>query len=148
MKHVNITRGDLNSKFQISNREASSFVEAAVVNQYDSFRTSFTDTNKFDVKGAGDTVVEVKHCFKRMSDGNKGRFRLFKKQHDYLVRYDRDKTAFYVLVLVDAKNLRMSMIRQKPAAIGSIIGSRGGWNNSGHASNDKEYKLPWGIYFD
>jgi len=147
MKHVNLRRSD-GDKFQRSNREASGFVETEVVQAYAGFRSSFTDTNKFDIKGAGDTIGEVKHCFRRLSDGSKGRFRLFKKQHDYLVRYDRRDSAFYVFVLVDLDNLRLSMVRQKPSAVGSIIGARGGWNRSGHAQNDKEYKLPWGVYFE
>jgi len=146
MKHVNLSRGDLD-KFQRNNREASSFVESRVVSAYSGFKSAITDTDRYDITGSGDTIGEVKHCFKRLSNGNRGRFRLFKPQHDYLVRYDRDKTAYYVLVLVDPDNRRMSMIRQKPAAVGRIVGSRGGWHRSGHTAG-KQHKLPWGIYFD
>jgi len=146
MKQVSISRRDLD-KFQRSNREASSFVEGEVVRAYSGFKSSFTDTDNYDIAGSGDTVGEVKHCFRRLSDGSKGRFRLFKPQHDYLVRYDRRATAYYVLVLVEPDRGRMRMIRQKPAALGRIVGARGGWHRSGHTAG-KQHKLPWGVYFD
>jgi hypothetical protein len=146
MKVVNISRRDLDN-FQRSNREASSFVEAEVVGAYSGFTSAFTDTDQYDIVGSGDTVAEVKHCFRRLSDGKKGRFRLFKPQHDFLVRYDRRATAYYVLVLVEPDNQRLKMIRQKPAAVGRIVGARGGWNKSGHTAG-RQHKLPWGVYFD
>ena len=146
MKVVNITRRDLD-RTQRSNRAASSFIESEVVAAYSGFKNSFTDTNKYDIAGSGDTIGEVKHCFRRLSNGSKGRFRLFKPQHDYLVRYDRDATAYYVFVLIEPDRGRLRMIRQKPAAVGRIVGARGGWHRSGHSAG-KQHKLPWGIYFD
>jgi len=150
MKTVSISRNDLD-RLQRPNREVSSFIESRVVSAYDGFTSSFTDSADFDIQGKGETVGEVKHALTRHtkedgSKGGKGRFRIFKSQHDALTRYDRRENAYYVFVLVDPDDMVLFMSRQKPATVGNIIGSRGGFYTATHNAGP-DHKLPWEVFF-
>ena len=150
MKTVSISRGDLD-RLQRPNREVSSFIESRVVSAYDGFTSSFTDSADFDIQGKGDTVGEVKHALTRHTredgtEGGKGRFRIFKSQHDALTRYDRRENAYYVFVLIEPEDMVLRMSRQKPATVGNIIGSRGGFYTASHNAGP-DHKLPWEVFF-
>ena len=150
MKTVSISRGDLD-RLQRPNRAVSSFVESRVVSAYDGFTSAFTDSGDYDIQGKGNTIGEVKHALRRhMKEGGgvggKGRFRIFKSQHDALVRYDRRENAYYVFVLIEPDDMVLRMVRQKPATVGNIIGSRGGFYAASHNAGP-DHKLPWEVFF-
>lgn len=128
------------------NRDDGSLAEELVVEEYQAFTSDFTDADTHDLVTDSDGWVEVKSTFVELSNGAAGRFRLWKEQHEGLVRKDQDGTAWYVFVLYDPADGEARMTRRKPAAIGRSIGARGGWNRSGHPSG-KQYKLPWEAVF-
>jgi len=117
---------------------------AADAYDYNAFLTAdYYDAKRKD----SESVIEVKSCLSELSSGAAGRFRLFKGQHDKLVRYDREESARYAFVLFTPDDRQAEMILKKPANVGRLIGSRGGWNQSGHESQGKQIKLPWGEFF-
>jgi hypothetical protein len=97
----------------------------------------------FDLANENGSVLECKSAQSELANGEDGRFRLFKSQHERLTRKDRNGSAFYVFVLFDVEErpITARMKRMNPADIGRSIGSRGGWYNAGHVAG-KEYKLP------
>jgi len=145
MKTVSISRNDLD-RLQRPNREVSSFIESRVVSAYAGFESAFTDSNDYDIQGKGDTIGEVKHTLRRHESGAKGRFRIFKSQHDALTRYDRRENAYYVFVLIEPGDMVLRMSRQKPATVGNMIGSRGGFYSASHNAGP-DHKLPWEVFF-
>lgn len=100
----------------------------------ENFDISNSDTGK---------LGECKSTATELSSGAKGRFRLFKNQHEKLLRADREGSARYVFVLFDVSGRPVvARLKQKvPSKIGRLIGARGGWNKSGHPSGP-QYKLP------
>jgi len=109
--------------------------------EYDGF--SRFRAEDFDLARESGAVAEVKSTAKRLSSGSKGRFRLFKPQHERLVRQDRDGSARYIFVLFDTstRNVTARLVSRQPADIGNTIGARGGWNQSGHSAG-QQHKLP------
>jgi hypothetical protein len=111
--------------------------------------STFKSSN-FDAARDSGAVLEVKSTTRRIGDEYpaRGRFRLFKRQHEKLVRRDRDGTAYYAFVLISTNTNPpgADMLRKKPADVGRRIGARGGWNQSGHASGPQA-KLPWSLFF-
>ena len=146
MKRVNLSRSDVNRRLQGNNREVSSFIESLVASNYHGISATPAGTTQYDLQGGEKSRIEVKHCLKRLSSGSKGRFRLFKKQHSALTRYNRTNTAYYVFVLIEPNERRANMKRKPPAEVGRLVGSRGGFNRSGHSSGP-QHKLPWGAIF-
>jgi hypothetical protein len=128
-------------------QEPSNLAERLAAGAYGFATISDTD---FDGRAGSGAVYEVKKASTEIQPGRGGRFRLFKDQHDRLVRHDRDGTAWYIFVLFDvSKNPPVAkMKRQAPAHIGRVIGARGGWFDSGHADKQKEKKLPIEAVFD
>lgn len=106
-------------------------------------------SERFDAARESGSVIEVKSTQFEHESGARGRFRLFKGQHESIVRYDRQESAFYVFALWDntARPSEVYLTRRKPAKVGRIIGARGGWNRSGHPSG-KQMKLPYSQFFD
>jgi len=145
MKTVRLTRSD-KDRLQRPNREVSSFVEGLVVSEYAGFESAFTDSLVYDIQGSGETVAEVKHALRRHEGGGKGRFRIFKQQHNALVRRDRQGTAYYVFVLISPQDNLLQMVRKKPSSVGRLIAGRGGFYIASHISGP-EHKLPWGEFF-
>jgi len=72
-----------------------------------------------------------------------GRFRLWKDQHEKLLRADRQGSAFYIFVLfaVSERPVTARLKRKNPADVGNMIGGRGGWYASGH-NKGKQHKVP------
>jgi len=145
MKTIRLTRSDKN-RLQRPNREVSSFIEQLVVTEYSDFESGFTDSSAYDIQGSGDTVAEVKHTLRRHTSGQKGRFRIFKQQHNGLVRRDRRGTAYYVFVLISPQDDLLQMVRKKPSSVGRLIAGRGGFYNASHNAG-QDHKLPWGEFF-
>jgi len=128
-------------------QEPSNLSERLAADAYDFSTVGASD---FDGRADSGAVYEVKETATTIKPGRGGRFRLFKDQHDRLVRHDRDGTAWYIFVLFDvSQNPPVAkMKRQKPAHIGRVIGARGGWFESGHEDKSKEKKLPIKAVFD
>ena len=103
----------------------------------------------FDLAKESGAVGEVKSTATRLENGNKGRFRLWKDQHEQLLQADRDGSARYVFVLFDvsSRDVTARLKTREPARIGRQIGARGGWNQSGHPSG-KQNKLPISAVFE
>jgi hypothetical protein len=102
----------------------------------------------FDAARETGAVLEVKSASVEISGGARGRFRLFKPQHDRLVARDRNGSATYVFVLWD-NTVRPSvayLTSRQPADVGRLIGGRGGWNRSGHPAG-KHQKIPYSEFF-
>jgi hypothetical protein len=114
----------------------------------DLYGYSMTRASNFDMARESGAVAEAKSCASRLESGNRGRFRLWKQQHDQLTRQDRNGSAFYVFILFDVSSrpVEAKGIRKKPAEVGRIIGARGGWNDSGHHQGPQR-KLPWSLFF-
>jgi len=143
MKTVRLDRSDE----RLYQRDPGSLAERLVGENYAAYSPGLAEN--FDLASKSGTVVEVKSTQSRLANGNKGRFRLFKGQHEKLVRTARGSGGYYVFVLVDVSGrpLRAQMVRRDPATIGRVVGARGGWNKSGHTAG-RQHKLPWGVYFD
>lgn len=109
----------------------------------------FTDSQWYDLEKDSGALGEVKSAASMLSNGNKGRFRLWKKQHSQLVRADREGTARYIFVLFDvsSRDVTAKLVEKKPSEIGRIIAGRGGFGASGHSSKGKQHKLPYRFVF-
>lgn len=109
---------------------------------------TFGASNFDGVRDSG-MVFEVKSTVTEYDNGARGRFRLFEDQHTELTRRDRTGAARYVFVLFDVSKRRPEalMVMKQPAKIGSRIGARGGWNQSGHPAG-RQNKLPYSVLFD
>lgn len=137
MKRYRLTRGD-ESNLQ---SDPGKLAERIAEGEYSSM--SRFGVQDFDLSTDDGQLGEVKSTATRLSAGQKGRFRLFKRQHERLLRADRKGSAWYVFVLYDVSErpLTARLVRKKPATIGNTIGARGGWNRSGHNSGP-QHKLP------
>jgi len=104
----------------------------------------FVDAPWYDGRRESGAVLEVKSALSSLANGADGRFRLWKEQHDRLVKHDRDGSARYAFVLFDVSSREpVAKLKQKqPADVGRIIGARGGWGPSGHDSQGEQHKLP------
>ena len=143
MKRYTLTRGDM----ETLQTDPGAFAETLVSEQYANY--SRFGVENFDVNSDSGKLGEAKSTATRLTSGAKGRFRLWKQQHDKLLRADRDGTARYVFVLFDTSErpVRARMKEQIPADVGRQIGARGGWNESGH-SMGKQHKLPYEAIFN
>jgi hypothetical protein len=145
MKSVTLSRSEQNRL----RGDSGELAERMATDAYAGY-SRFVDSDYYDGKRDSGAVIEVKSTLTRLSGGQKGRFRLWKAQHERLLRHDRDGTAGYVFVLFDVgRNPPVArMAKRKPARIGRQVGARGGWNRSGHASQGKQHKLPIEAVFD
>lgn len=102
-----------------------------------------TPSDDFDGESDSGAVYECKSTATELSGGQSGRFRLWKKQHERLVRRDRGGTAYYIFVLFDVSQRPpvARMKRKKPAKIGRVVAGRGGFYSSGHATKGQQHKL-------
>jgi hypothetical protein len=137
MKRYTFTRGDMENYQDDPGKVAERIVESEYANL-----TRFGVEN-FDLSSDEGQLAEVKSTQTTLANGNAGRWRLWKDQHEKLLRADREGTARYVFVLVtvDARPLEAKMVQRIPADVGNKIGARGGWNESGHPSG-RQHKLP------
>jgi len=144
MKQYELSRGDMEQL----QKDPGDLAETLVSQNYNGY--SRFGVENFDVSD-NDTgkLGEVKSTATELESGNKGRFRLWKEQHDKLLRFDRKTTARYVFVLFDVSSrpVTAKMKQQIPAHVGNKIGARGGWNDSGH-NMGKQYKLPIEAVFE
>lgn len=143
MKRYELTRNEAN-RYQ---KDPGGLAEELVAQEYRGFTT--IGVENFDVsRNNNETLGEVKSTASRLGNGAKGRFRLWKNQHEKLLRYDNQYSTYYVFVLFDVGQRPpvARMKRQKPADVGNVIGGRGGWNRSGHTSG-RQYKLPYEAIF-
>lgn len=127
-------------------RDPGAYAEVLAEGEYAGYNRSLA--SDFDLANQSGSVIEVKSAQSELANGEAGRFRLFKDQHDRLVRQDREGSAFYVFVVFDVSSrpLTAVMKRANPADIGRSIGARGGWYNAGHTAG-AEYKLPISAVF-
>lgn len=139
-------------KIREGGRTAGSFATDLAASEYGYNR--FIDAPWFDArrKDTG-AVIEVKSTRKQIGIDYpaKGRFRLFKDRHEKRLQYDRENSAYYVFVLfdLDSEGPKVArMVRKKPAKVGHIIGSLGGWGPSGHKGEGKQHKIPISALFD
>lgn len=139
MKRVRLNRND---RRRLQGDDTGQLAQTLAAEEYASF-SEFRDSQQFDLATDSGTVVEVKSTLSVLANGNAGRFRLFKKQHEPLVRKDRSANAWYVFVLfdIDGPEPVAKMIRKAPADVGRVVGARGGWNRSGH-NQGMQHKLP------
>lgn len=86
------------------NRDTGAVAENIAASAYDRY-SAFQDSGEFDLATESGSIAEVKSTLSRLGNGNRGRFRLFKPQHEQLVRKDRDGSAFYIFVLFEISNL-------------------------------------------
>jgi hypothetical protein len=142
MKRYRLTRND---KAKLAT-DPGDLAEDIAVMEYDGY-TEFTDGADWHdaTKKNSDGVLEVKSAATVLESGEKGRFRLWKEQHEKLVEYDREESAFYVFVLFDVSrsDVRARMKRMSPADVGHKIAGFGGWYTSGHDSKGMQFKLPY-----
>lgn len=139
MKEYELTRSDT-KKLQ---RDSGALAERLVSEQYQNFARFGVEN--FDVQNdESGSLGEVKSTAEMIQSGEKGRFWLSKIQHEKLLRADRAGSAYYVFVLWDTSTSRPSarMVRKKPADVGYMVGSAGGWNSSGHHMGPHK-KLYW-----
>jgi hypothetical protein len=143
MKRHTLTRSERNDL----NRDTGAVAENIAAAAYDRY-SSFQDSREFDLATESGSIAEVKSTLTRLGNDNRGRFRLFKPQHEDLLQADRDGSAFYIFVLFDISSKPEALlIRKSPATVGRLLGARGGWNRSGHSAG-KQHKLPIGAIFD
>lgn len=146
MKRYRLTRND---KKKLAT-DPGELAEGIAVMEYDGY-TEFTgdadwhDATKKDSEG----VLEVKSAATMLENGEIGRFRLWKEQHEKLVRYDRDQSAFYVFVLFDVSrsDVTAQLKRMNPAGVGHKVRGFGGWYDSRHESKGEQFKLPYDSIF-
>lgn len=121
MKRYELTRGDMENL----QTDPGELAETLVAENYSGY--SLFGVENFDVSDNG-KLGEVKSTATQLTSGAKGRFRLWKSQHDKLLRADRNGTARYVFVLFDTSGrpVRARMKEQIPANIGNRIGARAG----------------------
>lgn len=136
MKRHTLSRSEMRNYQEDPGQVAERIVEGAYAN------LSRFGVENFDLS-SDEQLAEVKSTQTQLSNGNAGRWRLWKEQHEKLLRADREGTARYVFVLVDVADrpLRARMVQKVPADVGNQIGARGGWNASGHPSG-RQHKLP------
>ena len=139
MKRVRVTRTRRLSE------EPGSLAEDLVAEEYRDW-SSFEDAGQFDLARETGALAEVKSTatsIKNPGGQVSGRFRLYRGQHEALVEHDRVGSAWYFFVLYDVSERPpvARIVRKEPAQVGRIVGARGGWNDSGHAEIDEEYKL-------
>ncbi|RNJ25466.1 hypothetical protein Nmn1133_01340 [Halosegnis longus] len=143
MKRIYLSKGE---RRRLQRGEGGEVAEELVAHEYTDLSRDFRDHPTWDLNGASDdTVGQVKSTFEKIGESYPapGRFRVWKQQHESLLRKDRDDTAWYVFVLFapDGRDVLARMVRLKPATVGRRIGARGGWNDSGHEMGP-QYKLP------
>lgn len=138
-------------KIRAGGRESGSLAEGIAASEYGYNR--FVDAPWFDAKRKDSgAILEVKSTRRRVGIDYpaKGRFRVFKKRHEKRLRYDRDKSAYYVFVLFDLDSdgpKKALMVRKKPSDVGHIVGANGGWGPSGHKGEGKQHKIPISALF-
>ena len=144
MKRYELTRKEAGRGLS---EDSGELAERIVSEQYERF--SRFGVENFDVSTDSGQLGEVKSTATELPSGAKGRFRLFKNQHERLLRANREGSAKYVFVLFDVSGRPVvaRLKQQEPAKIGRQIGARGGWNQSGHPSGP-QYKLPISAVFD
>lgn len=143
MKRHTLTRSERNDL----NRDTGEVAEKVAEKAYTRY-SSFQESGSFDLATESGSIAEVKSTLSRLGNDNRGRFRLFKPQHEDLLQADRDGSAFYIFVLFDISSKPEALlIRKSPATVGRLLGARGGWNRSGHSAG-KQHKLPIGAIFD
>jgi hypothetical protein len=145
MKRVTLSR----TQRRKLSRDTGDVAEKIATDEYSGYNR-FLDASWYDGRRESGAVLEVKSALSTLDSGSSGRFRLWQEQHNKLVEYDRENTARYGFVLFDVDGRRpTALLKQKePAAVGRIIGARGGWYNSGHDSQGQQYKLPITAVFD
>ena len=139
MKRVTVTRTRRLSQ------EPGSLAEDMVAEEYREW-SGFEDAGRFDLARDTGALAEVKSTATSIDNPGgqvSGRFRLYRGQHESLLEHDRDGSAWYFFVLYDVSTRPpvARIVRKEPAQVGRIVGARGGWNDSGHAEIDEEYKL-------
>jgi hypothetical protein len=139
MKRYRLTDGEMKRLQNDSGELAEEIAEG----EYTGYGR-FHDSGPFDLAKESGAVAEVKSTATTLSNGAAGRFRLWKDQHEKLVRKDRNGSARYIFVLFDVSSRPVTarMVTREPAHIGNVIAGRGGWNQSGHQSG-KQHKLPF-----
>ena len=145
MKRYRLTRSD-RRQLQDDTGEVAERIATEVYSGY----SRFIDSPWYDGRRESGAVLEVKSALSTLGNGAAGRFRLWREQHEKLVEHDRDGSARYAFVLFDIdRHEPVAKVKQKvPADVGRMIGARGGWGPSGHASQGEQYKLPTGAVFD
>jgi hypothetical protein len=110
---------------------------------YDTFRTS-----EWDGARESGAIMEVKSTVSRVESGQKGRFWLFREQHESLRRIDNGGSGRYVFVLFDvsSRTPTAKMKMKQPAEIGHMIAGLGGFNESGH-SRGEQIGIPYAEVF-
>lgn len=142
MKRYTLTRREA-SRLQ---RDPGDLAETIAADEYRGF--SVFGVENFDISTTEGALGEVKSTATRLESGARGRFRLWKKQHERLLRADREGSAWYVFVLWDvSENPPVArLVRKKPADVGRQIGARGGWNESAHTMGPQK-KVPTSAIF-
>jgi len=104
-------------------RDTGEIAETIASDTYEAY-SGFRDAGPFDLATESGGVAEVKATLSQLGNGNAGRFRLFKPQHEKLVRKDRNGSAFYIFVLFDLSGREpvAKMVRRNPADVGRQIG--------------------------
>lgn len=122
-----------------NNKEAGTQAEEYVARQMNGERTP---NAWYDVDAGDGTLIEVKSTQGRLSDGRRGRFRLWKEQHEAL----RDHDGLYWF-LVDGGGIRENV---EPEEIDAIMERENlKWTGSGsHPKEDKQLKLTWSHILD
>lgn len=139
MKQRQLSRNELD---RLQRSGTGALAEEIAADLYADYST-FRDAGEFDLATEAGGIGETKSTLSELANGNKGRFRLFKPQHEALVRKDRSGSAFYVFLLFDISRKQpvAKVVRRNPADIGNVIAGRGGFNQSGHDSG-RQHKLP------
>lgn len=139
MKRYELTRKEAGRELSGDSGQLAERIAAEQYSGMSQFGVENFDISDSDTGQLG----EVKSTATELSSGAKGRFRLWKQQHEKLLRADREGSARYVFVLFDVSSRPVvAQLKQKvPSDIGRKIGARGGWNQSGHPSGP-QYKLP------
>lgn len=141
MKKQTLTRNEAN---RLRTKQSDLAEELAA----DAYGYSTTGSNPFDAIRESGAVAEVKSTVSRHQNGNRGRFRLWEKQHERLTRKDRKGSAMYIFILFDVSvNPPVAKMKQEnPAKVGNIVSGRGGFNESNHPAGP-QHKLPWAVFF-
>ena len=122
---------------QNGNKEAGTRAEEYVARQTGGERTP---NAWYDVE-APDGIVEVKSTQERLSSGRRGRFRLWKDQHQNL----RDHGGTYWFLVEGREPVRLD-----PEEVDAIMDRKGlSWSDSGsHPQNSEQLKLVWSYVLD
>lgn len=121
-----------------ANKEAGTRAEEYVADQVGGERTP---NAWFDVEDRNGEIIEVKSTQDRLSSGRRGRFRLWKDQHQNLK--DHGGTYWF---LVDGKQ----PVQLDPEEIDRIMDEEGlSWAGSGnHPQDTQQLKLVWSHVLD